>query len=147
MRFEIKSGTWTCFFTDFLALGNDSICLFRICFQLFCTSGRRFRLLKSSPARGLVSLQQILARGNDLSCLFRPRSNILYTSGGRFWILKSSPARGLVSLQISVPSDLFLLAFSGSVSRFFTLLGVDFAFLNQVRHVDLFLYRFPCPRN
>ena len=75
MRFEIKSGTWTCFFTDFLALGIDSICLFRICFELFCTSGRRFWLLKSSPAPELISLRQILARRSDPNWFFRFRFN------------------------------------------------------------------------
>ena len=75
MRFEIKSGTWTCFFTDFLALGIPSICLFRICFELFCTSGRRFWLLKSSPAPELISLRQILARRSDPNWFFRFRFN------------------------------------------------------------------------
>ena len=87
----------------------------------------------------------ILARGTDPRCLFRFRSEIFWPSGGRFCLLESSPARGLVSLEISLPSVLVLLAFSGSVSSFFALLGVDFGFWNQVRHVDLFLYNRSSP--
>ena len=159
-----SSPFWACFFFVFVSFFAFVLCLLALpclCLfvslpgRLFCTSGVRFGHLNQVQVPDLIQggkigprkrkKHWILARGTDPRCLFRFRFEIFWPSGGRFCLLESSPARGLVSLEISLPSVFVLLAFSGSVSSFFALLGVDFGFWNQVRHVDLFLYNRSSP--